>query len=130
MNAIQILGKHNLSKTAGRLQILDMFLQAPIALSEKEIHNSIGNNFNRASIYRTLKIFTDSGILHPIFSKNEMARYILQKEPDEHLHFKCIKCDKVMCMPEIKINNISLPDGFIKKEANYLITGICDNCNP
>ncbi|MCF8404820.1 MAG: transcriptional repressor [Bacteroidales bacterium] len=129
MDATVILRKHKLSKTTGRIEVLKLFIESDQALSEREIHSRIEYSFDRASIYRTLKTFSENGILHPVYGKNEMTKYILQQTPEEHLHFKCSECEKVMCLPEIKFNDIHLPEGFIKKEANYLVIGICDNCN-
>jgi len=45
------------------------------------------------------------------------------------LHFKCEDCGSIICLPEIQINDYKLPQGFQKKEASVLITGICNVCN-
>ena len=109
--------------------ILDLFIQSTVALSEKEIKQSLEGYGDRATIYRTLKIFTEAGIIHPIFTQNEMTRYMLKKEPDEHLHFKCSTCDKIICLPQIRFDSIELPEGFIKEESNFLVIGTCVQCN-
>lgn len=109
--------------------ILDLFLRSNVALSEKEIKQALEGVGDRATIYRTLKIFTDAGIIHPIYTQNEMTRYMLKKEPDEHLHFKCSTCDKIICLPQIRFDSIELPEGFIKEESNFLMIGKCVQCN-
>ncbi|MEZ5082981.1 MAG: transcriptional repressor [Bacteroidales bacterium] len=129
MDSDQILNNNKLSKTKSRKMILDLFLNANNALSEKEIKQSLVDHADRATIYRTLKIFTDSGIIHPIFTQNEMTRYMLKKEPDEHLHFKCSTCEKVICLPQIRFDSIELPEGFTKMETNFLVIGTCVQCN-
>lgn len=129
MTALNLLSKHELSITNGRLNILNILLNSPTALSEKDIQKKSAGACDRATIYRTLKLFVRSGIIHPIATEGMVTRYILKKEPLEHLHFKCEDCGSIICLPEIHINEYELPSGFKKKEASVLITGICNECN-
>lgn len=129
MTAVNLLSQHELSKTAGRLNILNILLNSPTALAEKEIQEKSAGVCDRATIYRTLKLFVRSGIIHPIATEGMVTRYILKKEPLEHLHFKCEDCGSIICLPDIQINEYELPNGFKKKEASVLITGICNECN-
>ena len=129
MTALNLLSKHELSITNGRLNILNILLNSPTALSEKDIQKKSAGACDRATIYRTLKLFVRSGIIHPIATEGMVTRYILKKEPLEHLHFKCEDCGSIICLPDIQINEYELPSGFKKKEASVLITGICNECN-
>lgn len=129
MTPIGLLSNNQLSKTAGRLNILGILLDSPVALSEKDIQEKLQGICDRATIYRTLKLFVKSGIIHPIATESMITRYILKKEPVEHLHFKCEDCGSIICLPDIQINDYKLPQGFQKKEASVLITGICNVCN-
>ena len=129
MTAANLLSQNHLSITSGRLDVLGILLNSKTALSEKEIQEKSAGVCDRATIYRTLKLFVKSGIIHPIATEGMVTRYILKKEPVEHLHFKCENCQTIVCMPDIQIGNYSLPDGFRKKEASVLITGTCKNCN-
>lgn len=129
MTAEEILIQHQLSKTFGRLNILNIFLQNNSALSERDIQIKTTDVCDRATIYRTLKLFVKSGIIHPVATESMITRYILKKGPLEHLHFKCEDCGSIICLPEIQINDYNLPAGFKKREASLLITGICNVCN-
>ena len=129
MKTTQILRSNKLSKTASRIEILDIFLSHEIGMSEKEIDEKIDGKYDRATIYRTLKVFRDKGIIHPVVTENEMTRYVLKKEPEDHIHFKCESCGNVFCLTQVPVTNINLPDGFVKKEVSFLITGMCPQCN-
>jgi len=129
MTAENFLSQYNLSKTSGRVDILNILLNNTTALSEKDIQEKSTGVCDRATIYRTLKLFVKSGIIHPIATEGMVTRYILKKEPVEHLHFKCEDCGSIICLPEIQINDYNLPVGFKKKEASVLITGSCNECS-
>lgn len=129
MNAKQLLEINKLSKTDGRLNILDIFLQSNVGLSEKDIQDRLSEKSDRATIYRTLKVFKETGIVHPVSAEGSATKYVLKKEPLEHLHFKCTKCENITCLSDIQISGYQLPEGYIKLESNFLIIGICNNCN-
>ena len=129
MNSLALLKSNKLSQTSSRIDILEVFLESDTGLTEKEIDERIDSKYDRATVYRTLKIFREKGIIHPIIAENEMTRYVLKKDPVEHIHFKRELCGNVFCLTEVNISGIKLPKGFIKKEANFLISGMCPGCN-
>lgn len=129
MQAREILTDKKLSITASRTSILKVLLNSQVALSEKEIRSKMNDIHDRATVYRSLKIFTEKGIVHPVITENLTTKYVIKKEPENHLHFKCTECDQVFCMTAVKISSYTLPKGFIQYDANFLITGICKSCN-
>ncbi len=129
MSAESILIKNSLSRTSGRLHILNVFLNSHVALSEKEIQDKLMNVCDRATIYRTINVFVESGIIHSIAAEGTLTKYILKKEPLEHLHFKCTDCGEITCLTEIQLNDYTLPLGYIKKDTNFVVIGTCENCN-
>jgi Fur family ferric uptake transcriptional regulator len=129
MQASQILSDKNLSITVSRTRILRVLLDSQVALSEKEIRSRLDRQADRATVYRTLKTFTDKGIVHPVITENLSTKYVLKKAPKNHLHFKCTVCDKVYCMTAVTLSAYTLPEGFIQYDTNFLVTGICRSCN-
>lgn len=129
MEAKRILTEKRLSITAGRKLILEVLGQSPVALSEREIREALGRQVDRATIYRTLKLFAAKGIAHAVITEKNSSKYILKKEPENHLHFKCTACDEVTCLTDIPISAYTLPRGYIEQDANFLVTGTCKNCN-
>ena len=128
MSAIRILSEYKMSKTNGRVKILKELLGTDIALSERELQMRLEGICDRATIYRTLKALSQKGVIHKIATEGTVAKFVIKKTPEDHIHFKCTDCGKVRCMTGVVPGNIELPKGFIKKESNYLIIGICDVC--
>lgn len=129
MKAGTILSDKKLSITSGRKHILELLIKSNVALTEKEIRSMVEYRLDRATVYRTLKIFTEKGIIHPIITENLATKYVLRKEPENHLHFKCTSCEQVFCMPAVQFSAFSLPPGFIQYESSFIVTGKCKACN-
>jgi Fur family ferric uptake transcriptional regulator len=129
MEPIEILTEKKLNLTISRKRILEVILKSDVALSEKEIQARLGDYCDRATIYRTLKTFATKGIVHPVITENLSTKYVIKKEPENHLHFKCKTCNKVYCLTTSKISSYTLPKGFVQYDTNFLVTGICKSCN-
>ncbi|GAA4838993.1 Fur family transcriptional regulator [Algivirga pacifica] len=136
-SSIDILNDFSLRRTASRTQILDIFTKHKEALSENDLELRINGMCDRATIYRTLKTFTEKGILHKVIDENNIVKYALcdhsycseREHNHDHVHFKCQQCGKTICMNEIAIQHVKLPVGFKALEANFLVIGVCDQCN-
>ncbi len=126
----QLLTTNRLSKTRGRQQILEVLVRSNSPLSGKEIADALNHMVDRTTVYRTLNIFEEKKVVHKILADN-VWRYVLlpgKEELEEHVHFKCIRCCRLICMPEVQVNDIKLPEGYTQLEKNILITGICNQC--
>ena len=132
-----ILEHHALRKTNCRAQVLEIFLQHPqIGLSENFVEAEVSGEFDRATIYRTLNTFLEKGVLHKIYDENNSLKYALCSHEcsdgdhnHDHIHFKCVDCGTTSCMDDEPLAPQVLPPGYRKIEANYLIVGVCANCN-
>lgn len=135
--AIEILNDYNLRRTAGRISIINIFMNTNIALSENVIEEKLIGLCDRATIYRTLKTFIDKGILHRVIDENSIVKFAMcntdhcssHHHSHEHVHFKCQSCGNTECMDDLMITPVQLPEGYKAKETNYLIVGLCKNCN-
>jgi Fur family ferric uptake transcriptional regulator len=131
-----ILLDHALRLTDSRQQILNVFIRKGSALSHSEIENTISSQFDRVTVYRTLKSFLEKGIIHKVLDDGTGIKYALCKEhcrdsqhSHEHVHFKCNECGETNCIEDVVIPTISLPNGYKAFEKNLLIQGVCANCN-
>lgn len=129
------LKRHNLSSTSHRKAILETFLMVDAALSHSDIEKLLKEEMDRVTIYRTLNIFVEKGVLHKISDYDGIIKYALCRDDcDEnrhqhnHVHFKCISCQEIVCLENTTIPNIKLPNNYVIQEANLLISGICDKC--
>jgi Fur family ferric uptake transcriptional regulator len=133
MDFIELLKEFRLSRTESRLSLLQTLHGADIPMSEKEIEGQMPEKYNRTTIYRNLNSLTEKGIIQRILS-DEAIKYKLnlnhlQSDEQEHIHFQCRRCNRVICMEELKIQEYELPEGFDKIENQFLIVGICKDCN-
>lgn len=126
----------SLRNTACRESILDAFIEKEFALSHTDIEAKMPIDFDRVTVYRTLKTFLDKGIIHKVLDDEGTTKYALCKEAcshhehhHEHLHFKCIRCGLTNCFENIQIPILSLPEGYSRLETNLLIQGVCQSCN-
>lgn len=127
----QLLKTNKLSKTKGRQEILKILYQSNFPLSGKDIADSLVNAVDRTTVYRTLNTFEEKKLVHKVLADN-VWRYVLsptQDELKEHVHFKCVRCCRLICLPEVEVTDFQLPAGYKKLENNILITGICKACS-
>jgi Fur family transcriptional regulator, ferric uptake regulator len=132
---LEILKKNQLSVTAGREKILELFINSKGALAHADIEKNIQAGFDRVTVYRTLQTFVEKGIIHHIPTTDNSIKYALCKDNceaghhhDNHLHFICDKCKKKVCLDEITVPPVQLPQGFEPKYAEMVVTGICKDC--
>ena len=131
-----ILKNSGLSFTAGRKSILDLFIGAGNALAHQDIESSCEVQHDRVTIYRTLQTFLERGIIHSIPTTDNITRYALCSDTcttaghhhDNHIHFKCEKCSKTLCLDEVTIPVVKLPEGYMMHEINMVVTGVCKTC--
>lgn len=136
MNAVsnRLLKNYRLRSTPTRQEILHLFLKRDYALSHGDIENEIADDIDRVTVYRTLKTFTDRGLIHKVLDDGGSLKYALCTEAcsltghrHDHVHFKCTNCGQTNCL-DVGIPRVKLPDGYIAKEVNLLIQGMCQNC--
>ncbi len=130
----EILKNSNLSVTDTRKKILNLFLSRPGALSHHDIETKTGQKFDRVTIYRTLQTFLEKGIIHSIPTETAV-HYALCKENcsqghhhHNHVHFVCEQCGDTTCLDDTSIPVIALPNGFVSKQVEMVVNGVCPNC--
>ena len=131
-----ILKDNNLRVTTCRDQVLRLFIQAQSALSNADIEDGLSNEFDRVTVYRTLKTFLKKGIIHKVPDDTGNLKYALctdecsgEQHNHQHVHFKCENCGLTVCLDHVKIPEIKLPEGYYFADSNLLVNGTCDKCN-
>ena len=128
---IEILKQNNIRGTGCREGILEEFQRFDHALSQPDLEKALGKEFDRVTIYRTLSLFLEKGIIHSVLDDAGATKYALcpdvcshEGHQHEHVHFKCTNCDKTICLDELGIPSFVLPAGFQLEEANLLLKGL------
>lgn len=132
---LDILKKNQLSITAGRIKILELFLNSAGALAHADIEKNTGETFDRVTVYRTLQTFVDKGIIHHIPTTDNSILYALCKDNceaghhhDNHVHFICDICNNTICLDDVIIPTVKLPKGFKPRRAEMMVNGVCGDC--
>lgn len=133
LESIDILKGHGLRNTQTRVAILDVFLAKDLALAQADVEEAMGDH-DRVTVYRTIKTFVDKGILHRVMDDEAVPKFALchdcteGEHRHEHVHFKCEKCGNTVCLEELTVPKVKLPEGYKYQEANLLVQGICKDC--
>ncbi|MEM1121384.1 MAG: transcriptional repressor [Bacteroidota bacterium] len=137
--------KHGkLRATSTRRRVLEKFILAGNqALSSYELENTFkeevasqgAEKIDRITLYRTLKTFEEVGIIHQAVDISGKSKYALcsadcsmHSHDDHHAHFFCKKCEKTVCLDEVKIPKVNLPQNFQLEDSQLVLSGICNKC--
>ena len=80
MSSTYSLSDFDLRSTPCRLDVLSSFQAVDFALSQGDIEQKLSEQYDRVTIYRTLKTFLSSGLLHKVLDDNGGVKYALCKE--------------------------------------------------
>ena len=124
--------------TPQRLKVLNLFenIGAGNHLSAEEVHEKLVKSSSKvslATIYRTLKLLVQMGLLHELELSEGGHRYeLISNETADHHHLICIRCGRT----EEFENDEVLEAGKLAAEANGFkliesslnVRAICPNC--
>jgi len=137
-NTSDILKDHNLRVTSCRRDVLKSFIKRQEALSHSDLEDELKDDFDRVTIYRTLKTFLEYDLIHKVLDDSGATKYALcvhehsegsHHHQHDHVHFKCEKCGKTNCIEEISLPVVNLPSGYVSKDVSLLIQGVCNKCS-
>lgn len=128
-----LLKDRKISETPFRKEVLAIFAKYTNAIPLSVIENEL-NDYNRITLYRTIKIFLEKGIIHEITLSGESSNYAICKEEcnkdkhqHQHIHFKCRVCSIISCVEIDVFPKIILPEYKIEQLEIQAI-GLCKNC--
>ncbi|MFT6815599.1 MAG: Fur family ferric uptake transcriptional regulator [Sphingobacteriales bacterium] len=135
-HAIEHLVKeHGIRLTDIRKSVLEIFFNHQYALSHSDVEANLQSDFDRVTLYRTIKTFVTKGVLHKVIDGENAERYALcnhdhvaHKHLDNHVHFKCSTCGNTFCLDDVTVPDVQMPKGYTSNEVSMLIEGKCENC--
>lgn len=129
-----ILKKASLRVTPVRVQVLDLITNSNKALSSQDIEAEL-HDVDRITLYRTLKTFEKKGIIHEAMDGTNKTKYAMcidecseDHHHDSHAHFHCESCGKTVCVEDVTIPKVQLPEHLKITQANIILQGECDQC--
>jgi len=119
--------------TKAKQLILDSLKNTKSAVSQEILQKELGEEVDRATIYRVLNSFCDDGIVHKILSDDGKYYFAFcvncsgKHHKHNHFHFRCLECGKIECLPNEM--DVKLPQGYKSVNFNGFISGYCANCS-
>lgn len=131
----KMLEAHGLRKTKCRVEVLQLFTERHHALAHAAIEKLLAAQFDRVTLYRTLRTFELCGLLHSIPSTDGTTRYALcrqactrQSHQHDHIHFSCSTCGHTYCLNEVYVPTLHMPAGYQVQEFRFCVQGVCAKC--
>ena len=76
---LNTLQKNELRHTGCREDTLLLFFDEDTALSHGNLEKTLGQKYDRVTIYRTLKTFVEKGILHKVLDEDGLRMHFVKK---------------------------------------------------
>ena len=128
-----LLGDHGIKPTANRLLIVKALVSQHHPVSVKDLEDSL-LTLDKSSIFRVLTLFREHHLVHAIETGEGIVKYELcqshneEEDDDEHVHFYCERCHRTICLHDIPVQQIPVPEGYRAEGINVLVRGICERC--
>lgn len=133
------LADHDVRYTSGRRGVVTTLADAGGPLSAAEVYDRVGGSVPLSSIYRSLAVLEESGILSPHNSAKGLTRYELAEWlKGHHHHLVCIDCGTVedVLVTERQEAEVDRLVGELSRTASFTpinhaleIEGRCSRCS-
>ena len=128
------LAEHGYRLTPARRLILSALADSGGHLSADELTERVrqrATGVGRMTVYRTLDLLCDLGLLRPVYQGTGAAHYILLEDGHHH-HLVCSRCSRVVEFDECALGDlparIAARYGF-RVEGHLLeLYGVCADC--
>ena len=122
-------------KTQSKTEIFEALKASGRAMSHDMIQAAVSSDINRTTIYRVLNRYCEDGKVHRVVCDDGKQYFAICENCGEekkihshnHIHFRCLSCDKVECLE--KDLSLPLPDGYEPIVHNLVVSGLCNNCS-
>lgn len=130
----ELLADRGIRPTANRILVARALTEAtaPVALADLE---TTLDTVERSTIFRVLNLFRSADLVHAIDDGTGSTKYELCRERHScapahfHAHFHCSECGATVCLPDVSVPSLSLPDGYVPFTVNHVVTGLCPRCS-
>lgn len=134
----KLLQKNGYKLTLAKRIILKAIIESKNHLNVKEIYERVKRvGIGLATIYRTLKVFSELGIVKEINinGTNYYEMKIFSRKP-LHIHFKCFKCNSIIDVESQNLNfdylklnkRVEAENALEIYDSDIMFTGVCSKC--
>ena len=128
----QLLSRHGIRPTSVRILALRALLSFSDTFSLGDMAEALPE-CDESSLFRTLRRFSKAGLVHEVDDGSGSMKYCLCHCDDDthhhrHIHFHCLACQRTICIKDVPVPDIHLPEGFVVDEGEYVLKGFCPEC--
>lgn len=133
MNPTEALELAGIRPTPNRILVLRSLMESVSPLSMTDLEQML-DPMEKSSIFRVLNTLLEHDMVHAIEDGRGIAMYEIchsdhhGEDNDMHAHFYCENCHRVFCLESVPAHIPPVPDGFSVKAVNYMLKGICRDC--
>lgn len=125
-----LLHKVKVRPSVHRLAVLEYVVDKRTHPTADEIYSVLAveiPSLSRATVYNSLHILVDNGILRELEIENGSTRYDLALQ-SPHGHFMCGRCGRIYDMPMPYGLADAVPYGFKAQSIDFHARGYCPDC--
>ena len=129
-----VLTRRGIRATQQRLAVLAALTREPNDATAQQIHAALaagGARVGLATVYRTLALLTEEGVVDALIHNAGETCYRLCGEQHHH-HLVCSECHRVVeladCELEDWLERVSASHGFVATSHRLEATGLCADC--
>ena len=127
--------KRGLRSTEQRRLIIDTFFDVHEHItidSLLKLVRAVDARVGYATVYRTMKLLSESGVVQEHKFGDGFTRYELSDEDAHHDHLVCLECGKIIEFEEPQIEalqeKIAKRYGFLVRAHKHEMYGLCTDC--
>ncbi len=131
----KFLSSKGLKLTRERNEIIREILRMKAHFDPDELYLRLKNKgakVSKASIYRTIPLLVESGLIEEVVKIDKHAHYERVSENAHHDHMICVKCGRVIefYSPHLEMvqNDVCRKEGFSGVRHTLEILGYCRRC--
>lgn len=120
--------------TTARRQIIESLVDTNGHLTADELAVRVRQHapqIGRMTVYRTLELLSELGVIRPIYQGTGAAHYVLMADGSHH-HLICNRCHKVIefddCFADEITHSLSQKFGFQVQSHLLELHGLCAEC--
>ncbi|MFV0482625.1 MAG: Fur family transcriptional regulator [Bacteroidales bacterium] len=129
----KLLRDRKLKATPTRLKVMSSIFEYKKAMPMADIQKAL-RDFDRVTLYRTINVLMDNGIIHKALVDNNETYYAICNNKcspschlHQHVHFKCTNCHTVTCVQTKSPITFAIPNHVIDS-FDIEATGLCASC--
>ena len=88
---------------------------------------------DKSTLFRTLNLLSENHLLDMIDDGSGSQKYCIRNPDDpksemRHVHFNCRICHRTVCLTDVILPEVTLPDGYTVEDTEYVVKGVCPKC--